>query len=90
MSIKRWNTVFRMLANVNRLKIIKLLIDKGKMNVTDIADELGISFKATSNHLALLKNLDVLESKGTEGHVFYWLNPELPKDFRKAIDLALK
>ena len=88
--MKRWTVVFRVLANINRLKIIKLLADGRKMSVTDIAEDIEISFKATSNHLALLKNLDVLETLGTSGHVFYSFNRQLPKDFRKIIEIALK
>ncbi len=60
------------------------------MTVTDISDELGISLKATSNHLALLKNLDILDARGSQGHVFYWFDSDLPEDVRKVIDIALK
>lgn len=88
--MKRWTVIFRTLANINRLKIIKLLIDGRKMNVTDITEDLGISFKATSNHLALLKNLDILEAQGASGHVFYSFNRQLPKDFQKIIEITLK
>ena len=88
--MKRWTVIFRALANINRLKIIKLLADGRKMNVTDIAEDLKISFKATSNHLALLKNLDVLEAQGIAGHVFYSFNWQLPKDFQKIIEITLK
>ena len=79
--MKRWTVVFRALANANRLKIIQMLSNGEKLHVTDISERLKISFKATSNHLALLKNLDVLEAQGTAGHVFYSLNTRLPKDF---------
>ena len=89
MNTKRLTVVFRALANANRLKVIKMLLDGRKMNVTEIAETLGISLKATSNHLAILKNLDVLEPKGTDGHVFYSLNPKLPQDFHKVIKIAL-
>ncbi|MBU2579209.1 winged helix-turn-helix domain-containing protein [Patescibacteria group bacterium] len=88
--MKRWTIIFRTLSNINRLKIIKLLINGRKINVTDIAEYLGISFKATSNHLALLKNLDILEAQGTAGHVFYSFNQQLPKDFQKIIEVILR
>jgi len=87
--MKRWVIVFRALANVNRLTIIKLLSSGRKMNVSDLADALNISFKATSNHLAILRNLDVLEATGTAGHVFYSLNQNLPQDLRRSINLFL-
>ncbi len=85
---KRWTTIFWALANVNRLKIIHLLSGSRTMSVTDIAAGLEISFKATSNHLVMLKNLDVLEARGTTGHVFYSLNPQMPQDFRETITLT--
>ncbi len=86
-SMKRWTVIFRALANINRLKIIKMLSGGHKMSVGEIAGDLNISFKATSNHLAILKNLDVLESQGADGHVFYYVNSKMPKDFQEAIDL---
>ena len=84
--MKRWTVVFRALANINRLKIIKILSDENKLSVSDIAQKLVISFKATSNHLALLKNLDVLEAQGVNGHVFYSINPKMPRDFQSIIN----
>lgn len=84
--MKRWTIVFRALANENRLKIIQLLSREQRRNVGDIAEYLKISFKATSNHLAMLKNLDVLEAQGTAGHVFYSLNSKMPSNFRKIIN----
>lgn len=81
--MKRWVIVFRALANINRLKIIKFLSGGQKMNVGDIANQLHISLKATSNHLSILKNLDVLEAEGSSGHVFYFINKKIPDDFRK-------
>lgn len=88
--MKRWTVVFRTLANINRLKIIAMLSGGRKMSVGDIAQGLKISFKATSNHLAMLKNLAVLESQGIAGHVFYSLNPNMPNDFRKIAKHVLK
>ena len=41
-NMKRWTIVFRALANVNRLKIIKMLSSGRKMNVGDIANTLEI------------------------------------------------
>ena len=90
MSIKRWTVVFRALANANRLKIITLLSNGTRRSVTDIAGSLRISLKATSNHLAMLKNLDVLEAQGTAGHVYYSLNPRPPEDFQNIFDIFLR
>jgi len=83
--MKRWAIIFRALANINRLKIINILSSSKKMNVGDISRNLHISFKATSNHLAILKNIDVLEAEGVNGHVFYSINSKMPNDFRKIL-----
>ncbi len=86
--MKRWSIVFKALGNVNRLRIIKLLASGERRSVTDLAGALGISQKATSKHLIQLQRLDVLDSAGKEGHVFYVLNRDgMPKDFRRVISL---
>ena len=90
MRTKRPVVVFRALANTNRLRIIGMLLGGKRMTVTDIAVELHISFTATSNHLAILKSLDVLEALGTAGHVFYSMNEHLPHDFRSIVAVALQ
>ncbi len=87
---KRYTMIFRALANINRLKIITLLKRNGNMCVGDIANELSISLKATSNHLAIMKNLDIVESRGAAGHVFYLLNPQTPTDLNQVINFYLK
>lgn len=84
-NIKRWTVVFRALANGNRLKIIAMLTNGDRKNVGEIAGALHISVKATSNHLVMLKNLDVVDAEGNAGHVWYRFNSRLPEDFRRAV-----
>lgn len=88
--MKRWTQIFKAFANINRLKIIKLLSDGRRIDVSDIAAEIGISLTATSKHLILLHNLDVLESEGRQGHVFYFLNRKMPSDVQGAVNLFVK
>ena len=83
--MKRWVQIFKVFANINRLKIVKLLAGTDKMTVSDIADELDISLKSTSKHLIILDNIDVLEGSGKSGHVYYWLNQAMPGDLKKII-----
>ena len=88
-NMSRWTIIFKALANINRLKIIRILSNGQKINVGDIALELKISLTATSNHLIMLQKLGVLEAEGRAGHVFYYLNPEAPRDFSAALKLFL-
>jgi DNA-binding transcriptional ArsR family regulator len=89
-NMKRWTVVFRALANENRLKIIERLANGDRISVTDLSEHLHISFKATSNHLALLKNLDVVEARGANGHVFYSLNQQPSEDFKKVLAIFIR
>jgi len=85
--MKRWVRIFKSFANENRLSIVKFLSAKGPKSVTDIAQHLDISFRATSRHLILMERFDILRSKGSVGHVFYFLNDEMPDDIRTVMKL---
>ena len=88
--MKRWTQIFKALANFSRLRIIKLLADGKERTVSMIAKEIHVSFKGTSRHLGLLYNLDFLKNEGKDGHVFYSINPGMPKDVRRGINVFLK
>jgi len=74
---------------VNRLKIVKLLSQRGRLTVTELSNELDISLGATSKHLIMLHNLDVLEPTGKDGHVYYSLRTQIPADTQKALKVFL-
>ncbi len=57
------------------------------LSVSDITKRLNISLKATSKNLIILSNLDILESKGRDGHIWYSLDQNMPIDIIKAIKL---
>jgi len=88
--IKRVSVVFKTLANINRIKIIKLLKKNDKLAVHQIAKKLKISVPSTSRHLILLNDLDVLNFEGKSNQVFYSINSEMPKDFKEAINFLEK
>ncbi len=82
---KRFTQIFKVFSNINRVKIVMLLSKRKVMNVTDIAEELDISFKSASKHLILLDQFDVVNSKGKSSHVFYSLNEDMSKDLKSVI-----
>jgi len=88
--MKRWTQIFKALGNINRLKIIQLLSRRGPLIVSEISDEIEISFRATSQHLIILHGLDILTSRGKEGHVYYDYNRDMPTDVKKILDIFLK
>jgi len=84
---KRWVNIFKALGNINRIKIIEMLAGGQSLSVTDIAGRIKISIKSTSRHLMILRNLELLDGEGRDGHVFYSLNKSVPEDIKKSIKL---
>ncbi len=67
----------KVLAHPARLLIIHLL-GEGERSVQELAKEVGISQSSISQHLNLLKDKDILESRRAAQQVFYRLkNPRL-------------
>jgi DNA-binding transcriptional ArsR family regulator len=46
-----------------RLKIVKILMQMGELNVSEIARRLGINHNSASKHLKILEDEDVLQKK---------------------------
>lgn len=55
--------VFSLLGDKNRFLIIKLLIEQGEMCVSDLANVLGISVSAVSQHLRILEMSRMVEGE---------------------------
>lgn len=86
----RWNAVFKIFGNINKMKIVYILQNSLGKSVSEITEELDISFKATSKYLNDLSRVGVLVSKGKNNRVYYSLNPKMPADFTKAVRLFSK
>jgi DNA-binding transcriptional ArsR family regulator len=80
LNIKKLEKVFKAFANRRRLMIVRHLKICDEASVTMIAEEIGLSLKATSRHLVLLAGADVLEKEQRGLVVFYRLsqNPNSP------------
>lgn len=74
-NVKEIERVLKVLANKRRLAIIKYLKKNQEAKVGDIADEIKLSFKATSKHLGLLFNADVVEKEQRSLQMWYKLSP---------------
>jgi DNA-binding transcriptional ArsR family regulator len=61
------------LAHETRLGIIWLLRD-GERNVNDLASELDVSLSNISQHLRILRDREILETRKKGNQVFYRLN----------------
>ncbi len=64
--------VVSVLANAKRLEIIDLLAE-GEKTVTEIAETIGLAQAGTSQHLAAMRKVGILETKKRGNFVFYHL-----------------
>ena len=77
MTDKELERVLKALANRRRLAIVKLLKRQGEATVGDIAEEVGLSFRATSRHLSVLYGADVLDKEQRGPQIFYRLAKQI-------------
>jgi DNA-binding transcriptional ArsR family regulator len=64
------------LADSNRLRILKLISERGEQSSLDVIDELGVSQSTVSRHLKQLTATGYLAERRCNGAKCYKLNPE--------------
>ena len=62
---------FKLLADETRLRVLRLLIESGELNVRALCDRLEQSQPAVSHHLALLRNAGIIRARRDGKHNFY-------------------
>ncbi len=75
------------LANKRRLAILRFIRKEKEVSVGDIADEIKLSFNATSKHLGILASANILEKEQRSLQVFYKISDDLPEIVRRIISL---
>lgn len=63
--------LLKLLANENRLLILCRLVMAGEMSVNDLAGAVGLSQSALSQHLALMREEELLATRREAQAVFY-------------------
>jgi DNA-binding transcriptional ArsR family regulator len=76
MNEKELEKILKALANKRRIAILRFIKKSGRVSVGDIAEAIKLSFKATSKHLMILSNADILEKEQISLSMFYFI----PKD----------
>ncbi len=85
MRAKELEKLYKVLGNRRRMRIVRLLLKKGKMTVSDIADDINLSFRATSRHLIQLFHVDVLRKEQLNKNVFYEISGSLDQIIKSLI-----
>jgi DNA-binding transcriptional ArsR family regulator len=71
--LERTASSLKAIAHPVRLAMIELLKDGRKMNVTQIYKELGLEQAVASQHLSILKDKQVFDSRRQGKHSYYFL-----------------
>ncbi len=80
--------IFKALSDARRLQIIKMLASEMEESlcVTDVAQKLGISQPAASQHIRVLKQAGFLEEKRKGFRVFYTVNLDVLRLYKGEVD----
>ena len=73
--IKRQAEKFKVLGVESRIRIIELLKSKGALSVNEIADVLGITASAVSQHLKVLKYAGLVKNERRGYWIHYEVDP---------------
>jgi DNA-binding transcriptional ArsR family regulator len=83
---------FKVLSDVNRYRIFRLLTEQSKLSVSDIAEILNISLPLASQHIRILTHVNLIKKEKYGKMVFPKLEHENPfvQAMVKTIQTALK
>ncbi len=68
--------VLKCIGHPTRLRIIELLDLEGELNVSAIREKIGLEQAVASQHLSLMRDKGILESRRDGVHVFYRIRDE--------------
>ena len=71
--VKEAERILKALANKRRLAIVSYLRKKPRSIVGDIAEDIQLSFKATSKHLTILLAAEIVEREQESLNMYYHL-----------------
>ena len=66
--------IFKAVAHDKRIRLIKLLYEKGRMPLRDISDLMDVPEATACRNLKILENVELVKSSITNAIAEYWLN----------------
>ena len=84
--------VFKALGDPTRLRIIRMLASEMEkdLSVSELAKKLGVTQPAASQHIKVLKNIGILESKRGGNSVYYNIKADVLKQYKENIDMLFE
>lgn len=78
--LKKASFVFRAIKHKLRLKILSLIHENGRMNVSSIYKKLGLEQSVTSQHLGILRKAGIVVTERDGKQRFYSVNYQKVKE----------
>ena len=69
---------FKALSDPTRLRVLKIILKNQNVCVCEFTEQMQISQPKVSRHLALLRNLSIVQDQRKGQWIYYHINPELP------------
>src|SRR6185437_2803237 len=79
-------TFLSLLGNEKRLIIVSRLLSRGEMSVGAIADHVGLSQSALSQHLAKLRGAGLVETRRDKQTIYYSCNSDAVRRLLSTLD----
>ena len=83
---------FKALSDPTRLKLVRILMfnDEEKLKVIDLAEKIGISQPAITQHINILKELNLIESSREQNRKYYYVNKKKFKSYKRILNTMLE
>jgi len=78
--MKKLEKIFRAFGNESRMKILKYVSSKKSASVVEIAKQNKLSYKATSKHLGILYQNDILDRGQSGFEMRYYISSTICKE----------
>ena len=87
MNVVETERQLKILANRRRLAILMLLRKKKEMSVSDIAEDIRLSFTSTSKHLTMLERAGFIDKEQRSLNVFYRTSSSPPRIYKAVFSI---
>ena len=83
---------FKALSDPTRLKLVRILMfnDEDKLKVIDLAEKIGISQPAITQHINILKELNLIQSNREQNRKYYYINKGKFKYYKRILNKMLE
>lgn len=83
---------FKALSDPTRLKLVRILMfnDEDKLKVIDLAEKIGISQPAITQHINILKELNLIKSNREQNRKYYYINKGKFKNYKMILNKMLE